>query len=75
MKSTQFDGAADEYTLGSVDSSNDSSPITMGMRSVTSQRSSSPAPMTGIVSGTSLMYPDDRFEFQWEAHTPTAIQG
>ena len=85
LKSGQYDGSCDSYVLGSVESSNNSSPITMASVDRNPPRtqpppqtsqSSSPAPMTGFVTGTSPMYPYQRSEFPWyDAHTATAIQG
>ncbi|KAI9640109.1 hypothetical protein NHQ30_011511 [Ciborinia camelliae] len=69
VRSSQFDGNNDDgYLFGSVDSTASNSPITMThmdsrpspqSTGVSPQvtRSTSPAPMTGFVSGTSPMYP------------------
>jgi len=89
LKSGQFDGSTDDgYPLGSAESTASNSPITMMMEkrpsqtrtpTVTSQasRSTSPAPMTGFVTGTSSMYPyhvHGGFPF-FDAHSATAIRG
>jgi hypothetical protein len=90
LRSGQFDGTNDEgYMLGSADSTADStadnSPVMMEKKSTSplkspiasSQRSASPAPMTGFVTGTSPMYPYQMhggFPFH-DAHAATAIRG
>ncbi|ELR05386.1 hypothetical protein VC83_05792 [Pseudogymnoascus destructans] len=87
----QYDGTNDSntgYVVESESSSPDnSSPLMMQMvqrpamasrsGSGTIQRSVSPAPMTGFVTGTSRMYPYDAHNASVfnEAHTPTAIRG
>ena len=79
-KVSQFDGAADNYALSSVDSSSNSSPITMApttqKRLVAAHNGRvSPAPLTGFATGMSIsMY--QRPEYPWnQAHSPTAITG
>lgn len=84
LRSGQFDGANDDgYMLGSADSTAESSPLMMEHRSSpvrsppNGQRSTSPAPMTGFVTGTSPMYPyqiHGGFPFR-DAHAATAIRG
>ncbi|RDW59869.1 hypothetical protein BP6252_12956 [Coleophoma cylindrospora] len=91
LRSGQYDGNADDgYILGSADSTASNSPLMMQPASETkpsplrnqqqssqASRSTSPAPMTGFVTGTSPMYPYQMtggLLFN-EAHTPTAIRG
>lgn len=84
----QYDGNDDGYALESDTSSPDNSsplmmqlikrPSTSRTDSAASQRSTSPAPMTSFVTGTSPMYPYNMHSgsmFNNEAHTPTAIRG
>ncbi|KAJ8060846.1 hypothetical protein OCU04_009930 [Sclerotinia nivalis] len=86
-RSGQYDGNNDDgYLFGSVDSTASNSPITMQHMSNRSSslgaspegtRSTSPAPMTGFVSGTSPMYPyhmHGGFPFN-DTHAATAIRG
>lgn len=83
LRSGQYDGTnEDGYILGSVDSSANNSPVMMEKRSpprtkVSTQasRSTSPAPMTGFVSGTSPMYHNLHAGFLHDAHAATAIRG
>jgi len=80
----QLDGTNDEgYTLGSEESTADSSPVMMQQTSspikapMQTSRSTSPAPMTGFVTGTSSMYPyhmHGGFPFH-DTHAATAIRG
>ncbi|KAF7908927.1 uncharacterized protein EAE98_006221 [Botrytis deweyae] len=88
-RSGQYDGNNDDgYLFGSAESTASNSPITMAhidsrpsphSSGVSPQgtRSTSPAPMTGFVSGTSSMYPyhmHGGFSFN-DAHAATAIRG
>jgi hypothetical protein len=85
MKSGQLDGSNESaYVLGSSESTPDNSPVIMEPKNQLtktepsrSARSSSPAPMTSLVTGTSPMY--SPFEVRdipfHEAHTATAIRG
>ncbi|KAK6610379.1 protein phosphatase regulator [Botrytis cinerea] len=88
-RSGQYDGNNDDgYLFGSAESTASNSPITMAhidtrpsphQSGVSPQgtRSTSPAPMTGFVSGTSSMYPyhmHGGFSFN-DAHAATAIRG
>ncbi|CAD6446838.1 0c2e6454-9b33-485b-853e-23f56a336a24 [Sclerotinia trifoliorum] len=86
-RSGQYDGNNDDgYLFGSVDSTASNSPITMPHMNHRSSshgaspegtRSTSPAPMTGFVSGTSPMYPyhmHGGFPFN-DTHSATAIRG
>ncbi|EDO03901.1 hypothetical protein SS1G_06382 [Sclerotinia sclerotiorum 1980 UF-70] len=86
-RSGQYDGNNDDgYLFGSVDSTASNSPITMPHMNHRSSshgaspegtRSTSPAPMTGFVSGTSPMYPyhmHGGFPFN-DTHAATAIRG
>jgi len=85
MKSGQLDGSNESaYVLGSSESTPDNSPVMMEPKNQLtktepsrSARSSSPAPMTSLVTGTSPMY--SPFEVRdipfHEAHTATAIRG
>ncbi|ESZ95801.1 carbohydrate-Binding Module family 21 protein [Sclerotinia borealis F-4128] len=85
----QFDGNNDDgYSFGSSDSTASNSPTTMTHMdtrpsfqspevSPQGTRSTSPAPMTGFVSGTSPMYPyhtHGGFSFN-DTHPATAIRG
>lgn len=86
MRSGQYDGNDDGYILGSADSTASNSPqmvekkaapARVQMNSTQSARSVSPAPMTGLATGTSPMYfhhMHSGFPFH-DAHTPTAIRG
>jgi len=84
LRSGQFDGTNDDgYMLGSVDSTADNSPVMMEKPAspikapMQTSRSTSPAPMTGFVTGTSPMYPyhmDGGFPFH-DTHAATAIRG
>ncbi|TVY30104.1 Protein phosphatase regulatory subunit 3C [Lachnellula hyalina] len=85
LRSGQYDGGNDDgYVLGSAESTADSSPLIMEKTSpprtqtasVRASRSTSPAPMTGFVTGTSSMYHnmDNGFSFR-DTHTATAIRG
>jgi hypothetical protein len=89
LRSGQYDGNNDDgYLFGSADSTASNSPVTMTMDRKPSPtqtptttpsviRSTSPAPMTGFVSGTSPMYPyhmHGGFSFH-ETHAATAIRG
>ncbi|KAA8572168.1 hypothetical protein EYC84_002079 [Monilinia fructicola] len=88
-RSGQFDGNNDDgYLFGSVDTTASNSPITMAPMdkrpspqasgvSPQGTRSTSPAPMTGFVSGTSPMYSHHMhggFSFN-DTHAATAIRG
>ncbi|TVY46682.1 Protein phosphatase 1 regulatory subunit 3B [Lachnellula occidentalis] len=85
LRPDQFDGSNDDgYVLGSTESTADSSPLMKEKTSpprtqtasVRASRSTSPAPMTGFVTGTSSMYNnmDNGFTFR-DTHTATAIRG
>lgn len=91
LRSGQYDGNTDDgYVLGSVNSTASSSPLMMQSSEKKSSparipqnkqtsRSTSPAPMTGLVTGTSPMYPHHlqkhgAFLFN-ETHSATAIRG
>lgn len=83
--SSQLDGSNEsEYVTSSYDSTADNSPVIMDRKpqparteSSRPARSSSPAPMTSLVTGTSPMYsPFEVRDFPFhEAHTATAIRG
>jgi len=86
LGSGQFDGNNDDgYILGSVDSTADNSPSMTEKNSspprtqianVQAPRSTSPAPMTGFVTGTSSMYHNLHAGFPFhDTHTATAIRG
>lgn len=86
LRSGQYDGSnEDGYILGSSDSSADNSPLMMEKKaspprtqkpSAQASRSTSPAPMTGFVSGTSPMYHNLHVGFPFnETHAATAIRG
>ncbi|KAB8301634.1 hypothetical protein EYC80_003472 [Monilinia laxa] len=87
-RSGQFDGNNDDgYLFGSVDTTASNSPITMAPMvqrpspqssglSPQGTRSTSPAPMTGFVSGTSPMYSHMHGGFPFnDTHAATAIRG
>ncbi|TVY18617.1 Protein phosphatase 1 regulatory subunit 3A [Lachnellula arida] len=85
LKSGQLDGSNDDgYVLGSTESTADSSPLMTEKTSpprtqtasVRASRSTSPAPMTGFVTGTSPMYHNmhNGFPFR-DTYTATAIRG
>jgi hypothetical protein len=85
LRPGQYDGANDDgYILGSEDSTASSSPLMMERQSppkaqkasTQASRSTSPAPMTGFVSGTSPVYQNLHTGFPFlDAHTATAIRG
>jgi hypothetical protein len=84
MKSGQLDGSNESaYVLGSSESTLDNSPVMMEPENQLTKTepsrsaTSSPAPMTSLVTGTSPMY--SPFEVRdipfHDAHTATAIRG
>lgn len=85
MRSSQLDGSNEaEYVVSSSDSTADNSPVIAERKQLPARtepsrpvRSSSPAPMTSLVTGTSPMYsPFEIRDFPFhEAYTATAIRG